>query len=59
MNPLHSPRNKHSKTKFGKKKFKKKFGESETFPGSKFSPATGVILHSCIGEISEISFLQL
>jgi len=42
MNPLHSPRNAHSKTEFRKKNSKKKFGESETFSGSKFDPATGV-----------------
>jgi len=42
MNPLHSPRNEHSKTEFGKKNPEIKFGESETFSGSKFDPATGV-----------------
>jgi len=31
MNPLHSPRNEHSKTEFGKKNSEKKFGESKTF----------------------------
>jgi len=34
---------KHSKTEFGKKNYEKKFGESETFYRSRFTPATGVI----------------
>jgi len=42
VNPLHSLRNEHSKTEFGKKNFDKFFGELETFPGSRFDPATGV-----------------
>ena len=42
MNPLHSPRNEHSKTQFGKKNSEIKFGESETFSGSKFDPTTSV-----------------
>jgi len=29
MNPLHNPRNEHSKTEFGKKNSEKMFGESE------------------------------
>jgi len=37
-------RKEHCKTEFGKKNFEKKFGESETFYQSKFSPATGVII---------------
>jgi len=42
MNPLHSPRNEDNQTEFGKKNSEKKFGESETFSGSKFDLATGV-----------------
>jgi len=42
LNPLHSPRNEHSKTEFGKKNLGEKFGELETFSGSKFDPATGI-----------------
>ena len=42
MNPLHSPVKEHSKMEFGKKNSKEKFGESETFSRSKFSPTTGV-----------------
>jgi len=43
MNPLDSSRKEHSKTEFGKKnEFLEKVRESETFPGSKFSPATSV-----------------
>jgi len=41
MNPLHSPRNAHSKTEFWKKNSEKKYGESETFSGSKFDPQPG------------------
>jgi len=41
MNPLHSPKE-HSKMEIGKKSSDKKFGDSETFFVSKFSPATGV-----------------
>jgi len=37
MNPLRSPRNEHSKTEFREKNSEEKFGESETFCGSKFS----------------------
>jgi len=43
MNPLHSPGNEHSKTEYGKKN-SEEFGESETFSGSKFDPATGVTI---------------
>jgi len=42
MKPLHSPKNEHSKTEFGKKNSDEKFGESETFSGSKFDHATDV-----------------
>jgi len=42
MNLLHSPRNEHSKTQFGKENSEKKFGGSDTFSVSKFDPATGV-----------------
>jgi len=35
-------RKEHSKTEFGKNNSEKKFGESETFYRSRFSPATGV-----------------
>jgi len=35
-------RKEHSKTEFEKREFWEKFEESETFSGSKFSPATGV-----------------
>jgi len=35
-------RKEHCKTEFGKKNSEKKFGESETFYRSKFSPATCV-----------------
>jgi len=42
MNPIHSPRKEHSKSEFGKKNSEEKLGESETFSGSKSSPATGV-----------------
>ena len=38
-------RKEHSKTEFGKKNTEKKFGESETFYWSRFSPATGVRSH--------------
>jgi len=45
-NPLHSPRNEHRKTEFGKTNSEKKFGESETFSRSKFDPATGESLQN-------------
>ena len=43
MNPLHSPRNEHSKSEFGKKNSEERFAESETFSGSKFDSASGVM----------------
>jgi len=42
MNPLNSPRNEYCKTELGKKNSEEKFGESGSFCGSKFDPATGV-----------------
>jgi len=41
------PRNIPSKTEVGKKNSEKEFKESETFSGSKFDPATGVIGSRC------------
>jgi len=40
MNPLHSPRNEHSKMEFGKKNSKKSLKDRRLFPGA--NPATGV-----------------
>jgi len=42
MNSLHSPRNEHSKTIFGKQNSKNFSGELDTISESKFDPATGV-----------------
>jgi len=41
-------RKEHRKTEFEKKNSEKKFGESETFYRSKFSPATSVMCHGFI-----------
>jgi len=42
MDPLHSPRNEHSTSEFGKKFPRENSENRKFFPGSKFDPATGV-----------------